>query len=61
MLAVGPTALIAYALYASRSETLGDPGTALAKVSSLAFAAAVGLLGPPLYALTVAVARQRKP
>ena len=60
MLAVGPTALIAYALYASRSETLGDPGTPFAHVSSLAFAAAVALLGPPLYALTVAVAR-RKP
>jgi amino acid transporter len=60
LLAVGPTALIAYALYASRSETLGDPGTPFAHVSSLAFAAAVALLGPPLYALTVAVAR-RKP
>jgi amino acid transporter len=60
LLAVGPTVLIAYALYASRSETLGDPGTPFANVSSLAFAAAVALLGPPLYALTVAVAR-RKP
>jgi amino acid transporter len=60
LLAVGPTALIAYALYASRSETLGDPGTPFAKVSSLAFAAAVALLGPPLYALAVALAR-RKP
>ena len=60
LLAVGPTALIAYALYASRSQTLGDPGTTFAHVSSLAFAAAVALLGPPLYALTVAVAR-RKP
>jgi amino acid transporter len=57
LLAVGPTALIAYALYASRSETLGDPGTPFAKVSSLAFAAAVALLGPLLYALTVALAR----
>jgi amino acid transporter len=60
LLAVGPTALIAYALYASHSETLGDPGTPFAKVSSLAFAAAVALLGPPLYALTIALAR-RKP
>jgi amino acid transporter len=60
LLAVGPTALIAYALYASRYETLGDPGTAFAHVSSLAFAAAVALLGPPLYALTIALAR-RKP
>jgi amino acid transporter len=59
LLAIGPTALIAYALYASRSETLGDPGTPFAKVSSLAFAAAVALLGPPLYALTVALARRK--
>jgi amino acid transporter len=58
LLAVGPTVLIAYALYASRSETLGDPGTAFARVSSLGFAAAVALLGPPLYALTAAVARR---
>jgi amino acid transporter len=60
LLAVGPTAFIAYALYASRSETLGDPGTTLARVSSLGFAATVALLGAPLYALTVAFAR-RKP
>jgi len=60
LLAVGPTALIAYALYASRSETLGDPGTPFANVSSLVFAAAVALVGPPLYALTIALAR-RKP
>jgi amino acid transporter len=58
LLAVGPAALIAYALYASRSQTLGDPGTSFANVSSLAFAAAVALLGPPLYALTVALARK---
>jgi amino acid transporter len=58
LLAVGPTALIGYALYASRSETLGDPGTPFAHVSSLAFAAAVALLGPPLYALTVVVTRR---
>ena len=49
LLARGPTVLIAYALYASRAETLGDPGTPFATVSSLAFAAAVALLGPPLY------------
>jgi amino acid transporter len=60
LLAVGPTALIAYALYASRSETLGDPGTPFAHVSSLAFAAAVALLGPAFYALTVAVARSKQ-
>lgn len=59
LLAVGPTGLIAYALYASRSETLGDPGSAFAHVSSLAFAAAVALLGPPLYAITIALARPK--
>ena len=58
LLAVGPAALIAYALYASRSQTLGDPGTSFANVSSLAFAAVVALLGPPLYALTIALARK---
>ena len=52
--------LIAYALYASRFETLGDPGTPLARVSSLLFAAAVALLGPPLYAVSIALARRRK-
>ncbi len=46
LLAVGPTVLIAYALYASRSEKLGDPNTALANVSSLLFASAIGLLRP---------------
>lgn len=61
LLAVGPSVLIAYALYASRSETLGDAGTRFANVSSLGFAAAVALLGPPLYALTVALARRGKP
>jgi amino acid transporter len=60
LLAVGPTVLIAYALYASRSETLGDPGTTLANVSSLGFAAAVALLGPLFYALTVALARSKR-
>jgi len=59
LLAVGPTVLIAYALYASRSETLGDPGTRFANVSALGFAAAVALFGPVLYALTVALARRR--
>jgi amino acid transporter len=59
LMGVGPALLIAYALYASRDEKLGDPGTAFANVSSLAFAAAVGLAGPLLYAVTVAVARRR--
>jgi amino acid transporter len=58
LLAIGPTALISYALYASRSQTLGDPGTPFAHVSSLAFAAAVALLGPPFYAVTIAIARK---
>ncbi len=60
LLGAAPTALIAFALYASRSETLGDPGTALAHVSSLLFAAAVALLGPMLYVLTIALARRRQ-
>jgi len=61
LLGAGPTVLIAYALYAARSEKLGDPGTALADVSSLLFAAAVVMLGPPLYALTAVLARRRAP
>jgi amino acid transporter len=60
LLGASPAALIGYALYASRSETLGDPGTALAHVSSLLVATAVALLGPPLYALTLAVARRKQ-
>ena len=52
--------LIAYALYASRTEKLGDPGTRLANVSSLLFASAIALLGPLLYWFTaVPLARQR--
>ena len=47
-LCVGPTALIAYAIYASRDEKL------MGSVSALAFAAAVALLGPVLYWLTAA-------
>jgi hypothetical protein len=53
-----PHLLIAYALYASRSEKLGDPGTALANVSSLLFASGIALLGPLLYWFT-ALARRR--
>jgi amino acid transporter len=60
LLAVGPTLLIAYALYASRSEKLGDPGTAFANVSSLLFACGIALLGPPLYWFTaLPLARRR--
>ncbi|MGA7463017.1 MAG: APC family permease [Candidatus Korobacteraceae bacterium] len=46
LLGVGPTALIAYALYASRGEKL------IGSISAPAFAAAVALLGPLLYWLT---------
>jgi len=46
LLGVGPAALIAYALYASRDEKL------MGSISAPAFAAAVGLLGPLLYWLT---------
>ncbi len=59
LLGVGPGILIAYALYVSRLEKLGDPGTPLAGVSSLLFAAGVALLGPLLYATTVALARRK--
>ena len=52
LLAVCPTALILFALYASRSEKLGEPNTALANVSSLLFASVIALLGPLCYWLT---------
>ena len=52
LLAVGPTVLIAYALWVSRDEKLGDPGTAFANVSSLLFAFAIALLGPLFYWFT---------
>jgi len=61
LLGVGPTALIVYSLYASRTEKLGQPGTALASVSALAFAAAIALLGLPLYALSTASRRPPVP
>jgi amino acid transporter len=55
-LGVGPAAMIGYALVCSRAEQvkLGDQG-----VSALAFAAAVGLLGPVLYGFTRMVGRER--
>ncbi len=60
LLAVGPTLLIAYALYVSRSEKLGDPGTTLANVSSLLFASGIALLGPLFYWFTaLPLARRR--
>ncbi len=58
-LCVGPGALILYALWASRDETLGHTATGIGSVSSLLFAFGVGLLGPLLYWLT-AVPRARR-
>ena len=59
LIAVGPTILIAYALYASRAEKLGDPNTALANVSSLLFALVIALFGPLLYWITAALLARR--
>jgi len=53
-LCVGPTALIAYAIYASRDERLTG------SVSALLFAVSVALLGPLLYWLTAAPWTRRK-
>jgi amino acid transporter len=58
LLGVGPAALIAYALYASRDEKLGAPHSALAGVSALTFASVIALLGPVFYALTAAPLRR---
>jgi amino acid transporter len=58
LLGVGPTLLIAYALYASHGEKLGAPNSSLANVSALAFASVIAFLGPLLYALTVITARR---
>ena len=54
VLAVGPAALIAYALYASRGEKL------LGSISAPAFAAGVALLGPLLYWLTARPLEHRR-
>jgi amino acid transporter len=53
-LGVGPTVLIGYALWASRGDKLMHSNTSLGAVPALAFAVAVGLLGPLLYWLTAA-------
>ncbi len=53
LLGVGPAALIGYALYVSRGEKV------VGSVSALLFAGAVGLVGPPLYWLTVALKARR--
>jgi amino acid transporter len=56
-LGIGPSLLIAYALYASRGEEIA---LAHSTVSSLVFSVAVGLLGPILYWLTAhRLARRR--
>ncbi len=57
LLGVGPASLIGYALWASRTEKLGDPNTAFANVSALGFAASIALLGPVFYWLTVSPTR----
>jgi amino acid transporter len=55
LLSAGPAALIGYALYASRAETI------LGATSALLFAMLVGLLGPVFYWLTaVPFARRRQ-
>jgi hypothetical protein len=51
---VGPTALIGYALWASRDEKL------MGSISALVFAASVALLGPVLYWLTAAPRARRR-
>ena len=61
LLAVGPSVLIAYALFVSRAEKLGDPNSSFANVSALLFASVIALLGPALYWLTAAsLARRRQ-
>ncbi len=49
LLGLGPAVLIAYALYVSRAEKV------IGTTSALAFATAVGLLGPVLYGLTMLI------
>jgi hypothetical protein len=51
---LGPAALIGYALFASRRETV------FGTTSALLFSAAVGQLGPVLYWLTAAPLARRK-
>jgi amino acid transporter len=54
LLGVGPAALIGYALYASRGETL------FGTTSALLFSVAVGLFGPVLYWTTAVPLARRK-
>ena len=60
LLGIGPTLLIAYALYASHDEKLEAPNSSLGNVSALIFASVIALLGPPLYALTTAALRRSR-
>jgi amino acid transporter len=53
LLGVGPAVLIGYALYASRDEKI------IGSLSALVFACGVGLCGPLLYRLTVALQPRR--
>ncbi|MGB6689118.1 MAG: APC family permease [Terracidiphilus sp.] len=53
-LGVGPTVLIAYAIWASRGDKLMHSSSPLGAVPALVFAVGVGLLGPLLYWLTAA-------
>jgi amino acid transporter len=55
LLGVGPTMLIAYALYVSRDEKV------IGNMSSLVFSGAVALLGPLLYWLTSAINARHPP
>jgi amino acid transporter len=55
LLGVAPAALIAYALYISRGQKI------IGNTSALLFASGVALLGPILYALTVALPLLRPP
>jgi amino acid transporter len=52
MLCVGPTVLIAYAIYASRDETV------LGSTSALLFASVIALLGPVFYVITSVTLRR---
>ncbi len=59
-LGVGPTVLIAYAIWASRGDKLmAHSNSALGQVPALVFAVIVGLLGPLLYWFTAAPRARR--
>ena len=55
LLGVAPAALIAYSLYAARDEKI------IGNTSAALFAAGVALLGPILYAISIAVPQLRRP